>query len=145
MRKILFCVALVAIMAAPSFANIQQIGNLTADVPSGWTAEQKGSVIVISHTASKASVSVAVNSLGRASLTDIAERLYTQMGGEDLEQDEDGDYSFSFTDINGSAGFVILTDSEDGRYILMSVSGHGKSSELDDEIDKIIDSLDWDD
>ena len=144
MRKVFCCLAIIALMVAPSFAKIQQIGNLTADVPSGWIAEQKGSVTVIRHNSGKASVSVAVNSLGEASLTDIAERLYTQMGGEDLEQDSDGDYTFTFTDINGTAGLVILTDSGEGRYILMSVSGYGDAG-VDDEIDEIIDSLDWDD
>ncbi|MBR0258212.1 MAG: hypothetical protein IJQ58_10785 [Synergistaceae bacterium] len=144
MRKVFCCLAIIALMVAPSFAKIQQIGNLTADVPSGWNATQKGSVTVISHNSGKASVSVAVNSLGEASLTDIAERLYTQMGGEDLEQDSDGDYTFTFTDINGTAGLVILTDSGEGRYILMSVSGYGDAG-VDDEIDEIIDSLDWDD
>lgn len=144
MKKVFFCAVIVAVMIVPSFARVRQIGNLVADIPSGWTAEQKGSVTVISHESGKASVSVAVNSLGEASLTDIAERLYTQMSGEDLEQDEDGDYTFTFTDINGLEGLVILTDSEDGRYILMSVSGYGDGG-FDDEIDKIIDSLDWED
>ena len=144
MRKVLCCVALIALMIMPSFGRERRIGNLIADIPSGWTAQQKGSVTVISHESGKASVSVAVNSLGEASLTDIAERLYTQMSGEDLEQDSDGDYTFTFTDINGLEGLVILTDSEDGRYILMSVSGYGDGG-FDDEIDGIIDSLDWED
>ena len=88
MRKLFCCVILIALMIVPSYGKERRIGNLIADIPPGWTAEQKGSVIVISHNASKASISVAVNSLGRASLSDIAERLYTQMDGDNLEQDE---------------------------------------------------------
>ena len=144
MRRIFLAVAAIIVSVVPAMGEIQRYGSLTADVPSGWTVEQQGTVTVIKSLTSNASVAVAVNSLGEASLTDIAEHLYIQMGGENLEQDSDGDYTFTYKNTSGADGMAILTDSGEGRYILMSVSGY-ENKELQGEIDAIIDSLDWDD
>ena len=150
MRKIILSIALIVVSIIPAIGEVQHYGPLTADVPSGWTVEQQGSVIVIKSLSNNASIAVAVNSLGDASLTDIAEHLYIQMSGKNLEQDEDGDYTFTFTNTSGAEGLAILTDSQEGRYILMSVTGYGTTKygngeALNDEIDRIIDSLDWND
>ncbi|MBQ3446682.1 MAG: hypothetical protein IJG37_03450 [Synergistaceae bacterium] len=144
MRKIFLTVAAIIVSVVPAMGEIQRYGSLTADVPPGWTLEKQGSVFVIKSLTKNASVAVAVNSLGEASLTDIAERLYTQMGGSNLERDSDGDYSFIYTNTSGAVGMAIITDSGEGRYILMSVTGY-ENEELQGEIDAIVDSLDWDD
>ena len=144
-RKILLCMVAIMVLAVPAMGETRHYGSLTADIPSGWTVEQQGSVTVIKSLSKNASIAVAVNSLGDASLTDIAEHLYIQMSGQNLEQDEDGDYTFTFTNTSGAEGLAILTDSQEGHYILMSVTGYGNDEALNDEIDKIIDSLDWDD
>ena len=145
MRRIFLCLVLIMVSAFPATGEVRKYGSLTADVPSGWTVEQQGSVTVIKSLTDNASIAVAVNTLGEATLTDIAEHLYIQMSGKNLEQDEDGDYMFTFTNTSGAEGLAILTDSHEGRYILMSVTGYGNDEALNDEIDKIIDSLDWDD
>lgn len=145
MRKIILSIALIMVSIIPAIGEVQHYGPLTANVPSGWTVEQQGSVTVIKSLSNNASIAVAVNSLGDAALTDIAEHLYIQMSGKNLEQDEDGDYTFTFTNTSGAEGLAILTDSHEGRYILMSVTGYGNDEALNDEIDKIIDSLDWND
>lgn len=144
MRRIFLAVVAIIVSVVPAMGEIQRYGSLTADVPSGWTVEQQGTVFLIKSLTKNASVAVAVNSLGEASLTDIAERLYIQMGGENLEQDSDGDYTFTYTNTSGAGGMAILTDSGEGRYILMSVTGY-ENEELQGEIDAIIDSLDWND
>ena len=145
MRKIILSIVLIIVSIIPAIGEVQRYGSLTADVPSGWTVEQQGSVTVIKSLSNNASIAVAVNSLGDATLTDIAEHLYIQMSGKNLEQDEDGDYTFTFTNTSGAEGLAILTDSQEGRYILMSVTGYGNDEALNDEIDRIIDSLDWND
>ena len=145
MRKFFLCVTIIMAMCIPSAAKVQTVGSLTADIPAGWSAEQQGSVTVIKSITRNASVSVAVNPLGEASLTDIAEQLYIQMSGSNLEQDSDGDYTFTYTSTSGANGLAILTDSGEGRYILISVSGYGNSEAVNDEIDAIVDSLDWND
>lgn len=143
-RKAIILAVIGGLLCVPATGEIQRYGSLTADVPSGWTLEKQGSVFLIKSLTKNASVAVAVNSLGEASLTDIAERLYIQMNGSNLEQDPDGDYTFTYTNTSGAGGMAILTDSGEGRYILMSVTGY-ENEELQGEIDAIIDSLDWDD
>ena len=145
MRKIFICVTIIMAFCVPAAAEVQTVGNLTADIPAGWSAEQQGSVTVIKSITRNASVAVAVNPLGEASLTDIAEQLYIQMSGSNLEQDSDGDYTFTYTSTSGAKGLAILTDSGEGRYILISVSGYGNSESVNDEIDAIVDSLEWND
>ena len=64
------------------------------------------------------------------------------MNGNSLEEDSDGDYTFRYKSTSGAEGIVILTDSGEGRYILISVSGI-ENEGIHDEFDRIIDSLDW--
>jgi len=94
--------------------------------------------------ASNASVTVAVNPMGEASLGEIAGRLCEQMNGHDLERDSEGDYTFLFTNHAGAGCFALLTDAEDGRYILLSASGVDSCSNNEcSEIEAVIDSLEW--
>ena len=141
-RKAVLCVAFVVLLSVPAMGRVQTFGPLSVEVPSGWTAERQGSVTVIKNAGENASVSVAVNSKGEATLTDITERLYVQMNGTGLEQDEDGDYTFQFESLAGAESFAIITDSGDGRYILISVTGY-KNENVQEALDAIVDSLDW--
>ncbi len=141
-RKAVLCVAVVVLLSVPAMGRVQIFGPLSVEVPSGWTAERQGSVTVIKNAGENASVSVAVNSKGEATLTDITERLYVQMNGTGLEQDEDGDYTFQFESLAGTESFAIITDSGDGRYILISVTGY-KNENVQEDLDAIVDSLDW--
>ena len=138
----ILCTALILLLSVPAFGSIEHFGALSVEVPSGWTAEQQGSVTIIRKLSDNSSVAVAVNSKGSASLSDIAEHLYTQMNGNSLEEDSDGDYTFRYKSTSGAEGIVILTDSGEGRYILISVSGI-ENEGIHDEFDRIIDSLDW--
>ena len=144
MRRLFMLITIFISVNSQAMAAIQTIGNLTADIPAGWSAEQQNSVTVIKSLTRNASIAVAVNPLGEASMTDIAEHLYIQMSGKNLTQDSDGDYTFTYTTTSGAEGFAILTNSGDGRYILMSISGYGNQA-VNDEIDAIIDSLEWND
>lgn len=145
MRKILSCVIIILALVLPAMAGVKHFGPLSVEVPKGWTASQHGSATVIKSLRSNASVTVAVNPMGEASLGDIAERLCEQMNGHDLERDSDDDYTFLFTNHAGAGCFALLTDSGDGRYILLSASGVDSCNDNTcSEIEAIIDSLEWD-
>ena len=144
LRKIFLCMALLLALNVTASAGVKHFGPLSAEVPDGWTASQHGSATVIKSSRTNASVTVAVNTMGEASLSDIAEKLCEQMDGRELEMDNDGDYSFLFTNHAGAECFAIMTDSGDGRYILMSASGIETEDERTQaELEAIIDSLDW--
>ena len=144
MRKIFLCVILILALNVPALGSVKHFGPLSVEVPEGWTASQHGSATVIKSLQSSASVTVAVNTMGEASLGEIAEKLCEQMNGRELERDDDGDYIFYFTNHAGSECFALMTDSGDGRYILMSASGIETEDEgIKSELEAIIDSLDW--
>ena len=79
--------------------------------------------------------------MGDTPLSDIVERLYVQMDGRDLEQDEDGDYSFSFMNTAGAESVALVTGSE-GYYLVISMSGFDDEN-LTGDFEKILDSIDW--
>ena len=90
-----------------------------------------------------ASVAVAFAETGEASFTDIVERLYIQMKGENLEQDEDGDYSFTFKNLAGGESLALVTG-EDGYYLVLSLTGYD-NEEIQEDLETIMDSIDWED
>lgn len=140
--KKFFCVFLfILFFSSVSYAKPETFGNFRAEIPYGWTGGLQGSTLVIKHENGIASLAVAFNKMGEASLTDIAERLYIQMDGRDLEQDEDGDYSFSFVNSAGAESIALLTGG-DGYYLVISMSGF-EDDALQKDFEKILDSIDW--
>lgn len=129
-------------MCSCALGRVQNFGNFRVDVPSGWKGELQGSTLVIKHNTENASVAVAFAQTGGASLSDIAERLYIQMEGEGLEQDEDGDYMFTFTNRAGGESIALVTG-DDGYYLVLSLTGYDDN--LEDDFNTIIDSLDYED
>ena len=127
---IIFCT--VFFMAVSTSADVQKFRHFSVDVPSGWTAYEQGSTLIIKSQKTDASVAVAFNSMGEASLSDIVERLYLQMDGTDLEQDEDGDYMFNFTNTAG-------VDS-----VALAITGFD-DEKVEGDLQKILDSIDWED
>ncbi|MBQ7197005.1 MAG: hypothetical protein IJS40_06305, partial [Synergistaceae bacterium] len=63
--------------------------------------------------------------------------------GRDLEQDEDGDYSFSFVNTAGAESVALVTGNE-GYYLVISMSGF-EDENLTSDFEKILDSIDWED
>ncbi|MBQ6772814.1 MAG: hypothetical protein IJP48_02005 [Synergistaceae bacterium] len=138
MRKVFISLIIFLVMASESLAGFK------VTLPSSWIRQDSGSTMVIKSLNTNASIAAAINSMGGADFTEIVERLYIQMQGTDLEQDEDGDYSFSFVDNSGAEGFVIITG-EDDYYLVISVSGFQDDEKIKDDIANILDSLEYDD
>ena len=136
-------VILVMVMVSQASAKIQRFGHFRVNVPSGWSAALQGQTLLVKSESVNASVAVAFAEMGEASFTDIVERLYTQMNGEDLEEDSDGDYIFMFTNLAGGRSFAIITGGE-GYYLVLSVTGF-EFDEVHDDIEAILDSVDWED
>ena len=142
-RKLLLCTLIIIALVSPACARVQRFGHFRADIPAGWTGELQGSTLVIKSDYVNASLAVAFAEMGEASLTDIVERLYIQMKGQNLEQDEDGDYMFTFTNLAGAESMAIVMG-EDGYYLVLSMTGYD-NEEVQDEMMQIMDSIDYDD
>ena len=143
MKKIFYSILITLIFASCSLANPQEFGNFRVEIPSGWTGELQNTTLVIKNDSKPASIAIAFNEMGDADLTDIVERLYVQMDGRDLEQDEDGDYNFFFTNAAGSQSVALVTGSE-GYYLVISMSGF-EDENLQNDFETILDSIDFED
>ena len=144
-RKILLSmsVILVMVMFSQASAKIRSFGHFRVEVPSGWTADLQGQTLIVKSEHVNASVAVAFAEMGGASFTDIVERLYTQMDGDNLEQDSDGDYTFTFTNVAGGESAAIITSAE-GYYLVLSLTGYD-IEDIKDDLEAILDSVDWED
>ena len=142
-RKIFLCTLIILALAGQVNAGTQRFGNYVVNVPSGWTGELQGQTLVVKSDSVNASVAVAFAETGEASFTDIVERLYIQMSGENLEQDEDGDYTFTFTNLAGGESLAMITGG-DGYYLVLSMTGYNIDG-IEDDLNTIIDSLDYED
>ena len=143
MHRLLLSVVMLLVIVHSACADVQKFGNIIVDVPSGWEGSLQGSALVVKSQTKNASIAIAFNKMGNADLTDIVERLYTQMGGENLEQDSDGDYSFTFKNLGG-ADSIALVGGSDGYYIVVSITGFQDES-LHEDMERIIDSIDYED
>ena len=141
MKKIFCSLILILIFSSAAIASVKAFGNFRAEVPEGWEGELQGSTLVIKHKTKKASIAIAFNQMGGADLTDIVERLYIQMDGRDLEQDEDGDYNFVFVNASGVDSIALITGNE-GYYLVISMSGF-EDEDLTSDFEKVLDSIDW--
>ena len=140
-RRIFLCTVMILALAFPASAKIQKFGHFRVDVPSGWKGELQGQTLLVKSETVNASVAVAFAEMGEASFTDIVERLYIQMKGENLEEDEDGDYSFTFTNLAGGESFALVTG-DDGYYLVLSLTGYD-NEEIQEDLETIIDSIDF--
>ncbi|MBR1486813.1 MAG: hypothetical protein IJ597_06120 [Synergistaceae bacterium] len=143
MKKFFYSILITLIFASCASADLQAFGNFRVEVPSGWSGELQNTTLVIKNNNRPASIAIAFNEMGDADLTDIVERLYVQMDGRDLEQDEDGDYNFFFTNAAGSQSVALVTGSE-GYYLVISMSGF-EDENLQNDFETILDSIDFED
>ena len=142
-RRIFLCAVIILALVFPASAKTQKFGHFRVDVPSGWKGELQGQTLLVKSQSVNASVAVAFAETGEASFTDIVERLYVQMKGENLEQDEDGDYSFTFKNLAGGESLALVTG-EDGYYLVLSLTGYD-NEEIQEDLETIMDSIDWED
>ena len=140
-RRIFLCALIVIVLASQVSAKTQRFGHFRVDVPSGWTGELQGQTLLVKSDSVNASLAVAFAEMGGASLTDIVERLYIQMKGDNLQQDEDGDYSFTFKNLAGGESIALIMG-DDGYYLVLSLTGYEDES-VQEELEAIMDSVDF--
>ena len=140
-RKIFMFMMIILVLASGACAEVQRFGHFKVNVPDGWTGELQGSTLVVKSNRVNASLAVAFNETGGASLSDIVERLYIQMEGENLQQDDDGDYMFMFKNLAGADSVALVTE-DDGYYLVLSLTGFD-NEDIQNDLEVIMDSVDF--
>ena len=136
MKRLLIALTLVAVFAAASFADVQDFGKFTVDVPEGWTATQNGETVAIVKKDNTASMSITVDSTDGSSLKELADAFVEALGGRNL-QVSDGTYQFEMTNANGVDSKAVLSG-DDKNYALFVMTGIENARE---DMSKILDSV----
>ena len=139
--KFVLCVLILIFGISSAYANVQTFDHFSVDVPVGWDADLQDSTLIIKSRSTDASITVAFNQMDNEDFTDIVERLYLQMDGTDLEQDEDGDYSFNFRNLAGVDSVALITGAEE-YYLVLSITGFDDES-VQKDLEQILDTIDW--
>ena len=126
---------------ASTSADVQKFEHFSVDVPSGWIAEEKNTDLTLQSQNSNASITVSLNQTEEENLRDIAERFYLNFHGEDFEEDDDGDYTFNFTNESADESVALITGNENYYLVFLITGFDNENSEKD--IQKILGSLDW--
>ena len=144
-RKIILSVLTLILIFSSSlaFAEIQKFDHFSVDVPEGWDSDLQGTTLIVKSKNKNASVEVAFNKMGDTDLADIAERLYIEMDGTDLEEDEDGDFLFNFVNPAGVDSVALIMGAE-GYYLVLSITGFDDES-IQKDLEKILDTVNWND
>ena len=141
-RKIFMGFMISLMLVCSSFADVQKFSNFSVNIPAGWKARQQGEALIIESNNGTSSLEISSDKLGESPLSDIVEKMYTQREGVDLEQDDDGDYSFSFKNSSGSESITLITEG-DGYYLAITMTGFEDES-VQGDFETLLDSIDWD-
>lgn len=141
-RKIFACVIISLMMISQASAKLQKFNNISVNVPDGWNVKQQGASLVLKSKNAEASIEISYNRIAGEQLSDVVERIYIEREGVDLEQDDDGDYSFSFKNPSGSENIALITGTND-YYLLVSMTGF-ENEAIQGDLQTILESIDWD-
>ena len=142
MRKILVCLILSLMLIPQAYAELKKFDRVSVNVPNDWSAEQKDESVILKSSNAEAFVEIFIAKLNDELLSDVVEKLYIEREGVDLEQDDDGDYSFSFKNSSGSESIALITGTDD-YYLLVSMAGF-EDETVQKDLETILESIDWD-
>lgn len=116
-----FAVALALVCAGTVSAEIKTFSKMSVDVPSGWTAQEDGSVVALIAPDKSAAISIAMDSTQGMSGLDLAKVMSTHLNGSDPKAD-DGGFTFTFKNSQGVESTSILY-AEGGEYVMFTITG----------------------
>ena len=132
--KILFLALILAIyVCVAAFAAPMEFSMFTVEVPEGWSAQEKGTTVVISALDDSAVVTVTLDTMGGASLEEIADMFAQELDGSEPLL-EAGVYRFNFINEQGMDS-VMLIAGNGNNFTAIGIAGDNP------EVEIILDSL----
>ena len=126
-------VSAVLAFSVAAFAEVKDFKDFTVDVPDDWTAAQDGTTVAVTANDKYAAISITVDTTDGASMKDLAAAFVEKLKGSGLEE-EDGVFTFTFTNENGVDSKAIL-NGEEGKFCLIVITGENpKMSDILDSI-----------
>lgn len=126
-------VSAVLAFSVAAFAEVKDFKDFTVDVPDDWTAAQDGTTVAVTANDKSAAISITVDTTDGASMKDLAAAFVEKLKGSGLEE-EDGVFTFTFTNENGVDSKAIL-NGEEGKFCLIVITGENpKMSDILDSV-----------
>lgn len=130
---------ILTLTASSAFGKTIDTQYFTLNVPKGWHGEKLDNTsIQVTRDDETASVLIKVGKIGKKTIDEIARSTAQKYSAKDLEQDEDGAYSFTFEeDGKTKIGMLDLLNDE----ICMLLIQYVENEEALDSIDEVQDGF----
>ncbi|MBQ7216152.1 MAG: hypothetical protein IJS39_09245 [Synergistaceae bacterium] len=132
MRKVLAVFAVILLLEAGAFAEIQEFRYFSLDVPEEWSVSEEGAAVTVTAPDKSASLSITADDPKGKTIAELAEEYSRQLNGTAPEKDGDDGESYSFEFNNGVSQAVIAGDEE--MYLLIIGTGVERNADILGEI-----------
>ncbi|MBQ7593432.1 MAG: hypothetical protein IJU48_03640 [Synergistaceae bacterium] len=132
-RVIFFCIIFLA-LASSSFAEIQEFKYFSVDVPEYWTAQEKDNEVRITANDKTGELVIIASEPEEKTIAEIASEFSAKFGSSELVSDDEGTFTFEFSDGEGQATIT----GDENFYMVIMASGFEKNG---DTLGEILNSL----
>ena len=116
--------------------NIHDNYSLSIDVPAGWQVHEGDNSVTFTAPDESAALSIIWGEMGGRTLGNIAGDLSETLAGSAPEEDEDGAFTFTFTDEAGLDSNVFVTGDGEGYVVFLVHGDHPQMEALFNSIDE---------
>lgn len=126
--------AIMLMLATSAYGEIQEFKYFSVDVPEDWTAQEEGNEVRITADDKTGELRIIASEPEEKTIADIASEFSAKFGGSEFVSDDEGTYTFEFSDSEGQATIT----GDENFYMVIMASGFEKNG---DTLGEILNSL----
>ena len=134
MKRVIIFVVMLFMIASSAYAEIQEFKYFSVDVPDDWTAEEDNNEVKITADDKTGELRIIASEPEEKNIADVASEYSAKFGGSELISDDEGTYTFEFSDGEGQATIT----GDENFYMVIMASGFEKNG---DTLGEILNSL----
>ena len=134
MKRVIIFVVMLCMIASSAYAEIQEFKYFSVDVPDDWTAEEDNNEVKITADDKTGELRIIASEPEEKNIADVASEYSAKFGGSELISDDEGTYTFEFSDGEGQATIT----GDENFYMVIMASGFEKNG---DTLGEILNSL----
>ena len=134
MKRVIIFVVMLFMIASSAYAEIQEFKYFSVDVPDDWTAEEENNEVKITADDKTGELMIIASEPEEKTIADVASEYSAKFGGSELISDDEGTYTFEFSDGEGQATIT----GDENFYMVIMASGFEKNG---DTLGEILNSL----
>ena len=134
MKRVIIFVVMLFMIASSAYAEIQEFKYFSVDVPDDWTAEEDNNEVKITADDKTGELRIIASEPEEKNIAEVASEYSAKFGGSELVSDDEGTYTFEFSDGEGQATIT----GDENFYMVIMASGFEKNG---DTLGEILNSL----